>query len=71
MGILENLGIFIAGIGDFLKSRDFQPDDFFGDRDFFSWDGISHQKATSGITKTNLKIKNLKNGRERGGFHLW
>ena len=23
------------------------------------------------ITITDLKMKNLKNGRERGGFHLW
>ena len=37
---IENLGIFICqipGIGDFLG--------IFGE--VFSWDGISHQKATS------------------------
>ena len=42
----QGVGIFVHGncgfFGDFLSPR------FFGDRDFFSLDEISHQKATSG-----------------------
>ena len=53
-GVFWNLGIFITGIEDFWKSEDFLSPWFFGDGAFsgmgifFSWDGISHQKATSG-----------------------
>ena len=52
LGIFSNLGIFIPGIGDFLKSCDFYPRDwgyfqtwgfFYGDRGFlFPRIGVSH-----------------------------
>ena len=48
--IFENLGIFIPGDWEFLKIWGFlyvrNPRDFLGMR-IFSWDWISHQKATS------------------------
>ena len=47
LGIFSYLDIFIPGIGDFFKSGEFYPRDFWG-WGFFSWDGKSHQKAISG-----------------------
>ena len=59
-GFLKSGNFDPWGLGIFSKSGDFYPEDrgffipgifwgwgFFGDGDFFTWDGISHQKATS------------------------
>ena len=48
LGIFEILGIFISEIRQIQGIGVFWEWGFFGDGEFFSWDAISHQNATSG-----------------------
>ena len=68
-GFLKNLRIFVKSLGFISRElkifylRDFFVNfffpGFFGNWDFFSWNGISHQKATSGWQNLHFFAKKV------------
>ena len=55
-GFFKSEDFYPRGVGIFWNLRDLYTEDrgFFGDGDFFSWDGIFHEKATSGQKGSEL-----------------